>query len=305
MTPKTHIDWLAFRTHGEVPAAAQAVQRAYGSLAGSFSLKHRSRGWQGYQQSADLLVAEMRVGLMAWGGENQRDWVHVSLTGQGCEWISDWDLAQEEFDPLVPDWRRVDIALDTVGKDVSHQTVIGAYRAGMFTTSGRPPKCQRIESERPEDGRTVYIGSRENDKFFRGYEKGLQLAALSKLSGLTHIDGAPIEDMYRCELEVKAKSGTLPSDLIDNRDQYFAGSYPYLQHVLHEVEPEVLKLDRRLAARCELNRRLETIREMFGTSLYTALVVNHGDIGAVWERIVGSKHNDDLVRAGALLLECE
>lgn len=302
MIPKTHIDWLSFRTRGEVLATAEGVRRAYGSLGPSFGLKHRSRGWQGYQQSADLLVADMRVGLMAWGGENQRDWVHVSLTGQGCEWISDWDLAQEEFEPLAPDWRRVDIALDTVGKEVSHQTVVDAYRAGMFTTSGRPPKCSRIESERPQDGRTVYIGSRENDKFFRGYEKGLQLAALCKIPDITHINGAPVADMYRCELEVKAKSGTLPGDLIDNRDQYFAGAYPYLQHVLHDVEPEVLKIDRRLAAKCQLDRRLATIREMFGTSLYTALVVNQGDIGAVWERIVGKQHNEDLIRAGALLL---
>jgi DNA relaxase NicK len=203
--------------------------------------------------------------------------------------------------------RRCDIALDTVGRQVTHESVVGAYRVGMFAAPGRPgrpPKCQRIESERPEDGRTVYIGSRENDKFFRGYEKGLKLASQSG-GTLTHIEGVPVGDMYRCELELKAKSGALPDDLIDCRDQYFAGAYPYLQHVLHDVVPEVMVIDRRLAPRINLDRMLEHIRTQYGSTLFTALTVHHGDIGAVWERICGAKHNEDLLRAGALLMESQ
>lgn len=301
MRNQTHIDWLSIRTQAEIPEVCTALRRVFGSLGGSVSLAHRSRGWQGYRQAADVLLTDMQVGLIAYGGDNQRGWVHVSLSGQGCQWVPDWDTAQEELEGLAAlDYRRVDIALDTVGQEVGHDTVVNAYRAGMFTTNGRPPKCNRVESERPEDGRTVYIGSRTNDKFFRGYEKGKQLA---DGSGLTHIGGVPVEDMYRLELELKAKSGALPGDLIDQRDQYFAGAYPYLQHVLRDVEPQIMVIDRKLAPQLDLDRRLETIRTMFGTTLFTALTLAEGDIGAVWERIVGREHNTDLLRAGVLLLD--
>lgn len=301
MSQRTHIDWLAVRTQAEVPAVHEVVRRVFGRLGECVKFAYRSRGWQGYATAADLLVADMHAGLIAYGGENQRGWVHLSISGKGCEWVSDWDTAQEELEVLPAlDYRRVDIALDTVGQEVCHDALVDAYRAGMFTTAGRPPKCNRIESERPEDGRTVYIGARENDKFFRGYEKGKQLAAGTTT---THIGGVAIEDMYRLELELKAKSGALPGDLIDQRDQYFAGAYPYLQHVLRDVEPQIMVLDRRLAPMLDLERRLEAMRSMFGTTLFTALTVHQGDIGAVWERICGHRHNEDLLRSGVLLAD--
>jgi phage replication initiation protein len=300
---RTHVDWLALRTQSEPLNVLGALRGVFGTLGSGVALKHRQRGWQGYRQAADVQVEGMTVGMLAYGGENQRGWVHLSLTGQGCGWITDWDLAQEAIDTLDEvSLRRVDIALDTIGAEVGHDSVLEAYRAGLFTTAGRPPKCQRIETERPEDGRTIYIGSRENDKFFRGYEKGLQLVSGT---GSTHVGSVPAGDLYRCELEIKAKSGALPDDLIENRDQYFAGSYPYLQHVLRDIQPVVMQIDRRLAAKCELDRRLSNIQAMFGTSLFTALTVHHGDIGAVWAKICGTRHNDDLVEAGALLVEVE
>ena len=308
MNTRTIVDWLAVRTQSEVPQVTEAVRGMFGPLRDSLSLSYRSRGWQGYQTAADVLLTDMSVGLMAWGGDNQKGWVHLSLSGTGCAWVRDWDTAQEELQKLSAlSVRRCDIALDTIGRQVTHQSVVEAYRAGMFCAPGRPgrpPKCQRIESERPEDGRTVYIGARENDKFFRGYEKGLQLAAQSG-GTLTEVGGVPVADMYRCELELKAKSGALPDDLIDNRDQYFAGAYPYLQHVLHDVVPEVMVIDRRLSPRLNMERMLEHIRSQYGSTLYTALVVHQGDFMAVWDRICGSTHNDDLVRAGALLIDAE
>jgi DNA relaxase NicK len=111
--------------------------------------------------------------------------------------------------------------------------------------------------------------------------------------------------MYRLELELKAKSGELPADLIDNRDQYFAGAYPYLQHVLHDVVPEIMVIDRKLAPRLTLERALEHIREQYGSTLFTALTVHQGDIGAVWSKVCGRTHNDALLRAGALLVDPE
>lgn len=304
MKARTSVDWLSFRTQGELPEVVNALQGVYGPIGGIVKLSQRPRGWQGYKSSADILLGDMEAGLLAFGGDNQKGWVHVSLSGTGCQWVQDWDTAQEEIQALpAVSIRRCDIALDTVGKDVSHESVLQAYRAGQFSTFGRPPKCQRIESERPEDGRTIYIGSRENDKFFRGYEKGLQLAAKIPTMNVTHIGGAPVGDMYRCEVELKAKSGALPDDLIDRRDQYFTGCYPYLQHVLNDIEPEVMVIDRSLGPRMSLDRALEHIRQQYGSTLFTALTVHHGDIGEVWSRICGKQHNQELLKAGVLLVE--
>lgn len=249
----------------------------------------------------------MGIGLMAWGGDNQRGWLNLSISGTGCEWVQNWDEAQDILE-LLPalNYRRADIALDTKDGSVGHDSVLQAYRSGGFTTHGRPPKCQRIESERPEDGRTIYVGSRENDKFLRAYEKGRQLAATIRTPGvLTHVDGVPVEDLYRLELEIKAKSGDLPMDLIDRRDQYFAGAYPYLQHVMSDVQPEIMVIDRKLAPTLSMEAALEHIRTQYGSTLFTALVAHHGDIGAVWEKVCGREHNKDLVRAGVLLVDHE
>jgi phage replication initiation protein len=263
----------------------------------------RSAGWQGYESSAEIGLLDMTVGLMAWGGERQKGWKYVGLPGRGCEWIDDWDLAQESLEGLPQyEHRRVDIALDTFQREVTHQSVIDAYRAGLFITSGRPPKFTRIESERPEDGRTCYIGSRERDKFLRGYEKGLEMA---QGTTLTHIDGVPIQDIYRLELELKAKTSALPVDLIDNRDQYFAGAYPYLQSVLADVQPEILVMRRERGPQLDLARALAVIRRQYGNTLFTAAVAHHGDFGAVWSKVVGNKHSEALLRAGVLLVDHE
>lgn len=296
---RTHVDWWAFRTRAEVAPLQSELQRAFGRLGEHVRLLPRRTGWQGYEQSAEIHLADMRVGLCAYGGERQRSWVYCSISGEGCRWVNDWEEAQDRCASLdAYELRRVDLALDTVGQEVCHDTVVKAYRQGGFTRGGRPPKCTRLEPERPEDGRTVYVGGRENDVFLRGYEKGRQLVAGTDI---THIDGVPVEDMYRLELELKSRSGALPTDLIDRRDQYFAGAYPYLQHVLHEVHPEIMVIDRRVPPMLELDAALGHIRRQWGDTLFTALVVKHGDIGAVWEKICGKQHNERLLRAGALM----
>jgi DNA relaxase NicK len=299
---RTKVDWLSlrFREDDATPHLVPVLRSVFGSLGPLLNLSPRIHGWQGYRHSSDVRVGDSQCGLLAYGGEHQRGWAHLSLSGQGCAYVQDWDCAQDALATLPGmDLRRVDLALDTAGREVTHEAVIEAYRRGEFTTHGRPPKCQRIESERPEDGRTVYIGARGNDVFFRGYEKGLQLAAGTTW---THIDDVPIEDMYRLEVELKAKSRPLPQDVIDQRDQYFAGCYPYLRHVLRDVEPQIMLRDRHFTAKLELERALEHIRYQHGRTLFTALTVKHGDIGDVWSRIVGREHSKRLLDAGVLLL---
>ncbi len=64
--------------------------------------------------------------------------------------------------------------------------------------------------------------------------------------------------------------------------------------------PELLLAPSRAGA-IELEVALGNIKRQYGSTLFTALVARHGDITGIWDRIVGDKHNEKLVRAGALL----
>ena len=76
--------------------------------------------------------------------------------------------------------KRVDLALDRFDGSHWHE-VDAAWAAGEFCPpgGGKKPKAKPIDSRRPEDGRTYYVGSRESAKFYRGYEKGMQILALN------------------------------------------------------------------------------------------------------------------------------
>ena len=58
-------------------------------------------------------------------------------------------------------------------------------------------------------------------------------------------------------------------------------------------------------AQADLALALENVRIQYGSSLYTALMAYGGDIFAVWEKIVGDKHNQQLIEAGVLLVDHE
>jgi hypothetical protein len=52
-----------------------------------------------------------------------------------------------------------------------------------------------------------------------------------------------------------------------------------------------------------LQAALENIRHQYGSTLFTALAAYQGDVGAVWDKIIGRKHNDALVDLGVLDVE--
>lgn len=302
----TKVDWFGFRSKGEIPEVLEGLRGVFTRDLPPVSHRARKGGWNGFKSSADLFLGDMKVGFMAYGGESQRGNVMVNLTGIGCAWtIPDWAEVQDAVDSL-PEYevRRLDIALDTYKREVTHEKVVQAYREGQFTLAGRPPSMTRIEPEEATDGATVYIGKRENGKFLRGYEKGYELTSQFPKGLITKLEGVPVADIYRLELELKAKDGPLPVDLIDKRDQYFAGAYPYLQTIL-DVKPEVFIQPREKAAQNSLAGMLANIRQQYGATLFTALMAHQGDIGAVWEKIVGHKHNADLLAAGVLLVDHE
>lgn len=314
--PKTKIDALTFTARGAMNAPLDLLARHFGK-AGTFNVEDRCAGSLGYDSSALLTVDGASVGRIAWGGKSQRDTVHVSLMGTGCSMIGD-------VAPIVAvcareDWRlaRVDIAADFVDGSVTYDTFLEATRNGGFHCGRRPPV---VDGAGPLDdsdrGRTIYVGRRDSDKFARGYEKGLkELPSLLREAweefgidpspGLCiSVEGAWVNPAkwFRSELELKAKKRPLPWDIVDRRDHYYAGAYPYFAEHLPNAEPLAIVTSQRQGA-LALEEVLANIRRQYGSALFTALMAYEGDIGAVFAKIVGDKHNERLVQAGALLRE--
>lgn len=304
---KTTIDWCRFRARCEPYEVLEGLRPLFGTLGPCLALKPLKRGILGFQQASHVVVDDLVLGRMDFGGESQRGWTRVDLPGSGCEWVTSWpDAAALEELPHAQ-LRRVDVALTTWRGEVTHEQVVNAYQVGRFTLR-RPPVLQTIESTDPTAGRTCYIGRREKaDKFMRCYEKGWQmLAGLPRGVGradVTLVNGFPPADIYRCEVEFKAVTSDIPWEVLSRRDEFFAGAYPFCSDILPGIEPDIMQRRPERAPQTALAVALENARVQFGPTLFTALVAYGGDIGAVWEKIVGRKHNDELLAAGVLLVD--
>lgn len=300
---KTDIDWLRFRAQAEPRDVFQALKPVFPEHAKFFNLKHQDRGMLGFQQSALICASDFVIGRMDFGGESQKGWVRVDIPGKGCQWANFEDLSSVEELPSAQ-IRRLDIALTTWHGEVGHDQVVQAHSAGRFTTR-RPPNLQQILNS--DGGRTCNIGTREkSDKFMRCYEKGHEM--LSKLAcrvpgQITHIEGSPIADIYRCEVELKAVTTDIPWEVVERRDQYFAGAYPFCADVLPNVETDILKRRPEREAQTSLATALENLKIQFGPTIFTALMAYNGDMTAVWDKIVGDHHNQSLIEAGVLLVD--
>lgn len=302
---RTAPDWMTFRTQSEVLDSLSALRGLYGVNGQDLTLEHLPSGKDGFRQGAMLKLLDMPFGRVDFGGESQRGWVRWNITGQGCQWVKDWDALDAVEALPAAELRRLDLQLTTWRAEVGHEAVVAAHEAGRFCAGGRPPDMQTIVSSNPRAGRTVNVGKRESDKYFRGYEKGYELAGKMGAYGaeLTHIEGYPIEDIYRCEVELKSKTKIIPWEAVERRDQYFAGSYPFLADLLPGVEGDILLNRPERAPQTELLAALENVRVQYGATIFTALTAYGGDMFKVWDKIVGAQHNKALLEAGVLLVD--
>lgn len=323
---RTSVDFYAYRCRETPGGIEKALGAVFAGAPGEITIQRRKTGWKGYERSYSACIGDMPVGLVAEGGDNQRGWSYIGITGQGCDWVQNWDRAQEVASTSEGyELKRVDIAYDTFDLAKGFDATLAAYRDGGFSTGGRPPKCEPMKPERWEDSAIIRIGNRERDKYYRGYEKGKQVLGPQITAAsindefeperwATHKTlmlqgGEPLYaktlDWFRHEVELKPKTSPLPEDIIDRRDQYFVGCYPYLGTVLEGVESQAFMVRRDVHPKLSLNLALDCLRLQWGNTLFTALAAYNGDVGAVWEKIVGRKHARSLIEAGVLLVDHE
>jgi DNA relaxase NicK len=306
---KTTIDWLRFRSQSEPCDGLEALRPMFGDYGHKLRLQHLDRGMLGFRSGALVALDDMTLGRVDFGGESQRGWCRWDISGKGCEWVQDWTAAHAVEALPKAQIRRLDIALTTWAGEVCHDQVVSAHQAGRFVTRGRPPVMTQITSSDKRAGRTCYIGKREKaDKFMRCYEKGMQIMQnlLADVSlDKVRIEGSRPEDIYRCEVELKAVNTDIPWEVIERRDQYFAGAYPFCADVLPGIEADILKRRPERQPQTELAIALENCKRQFGPTIFTAMVAYGGDLTSVWDRIVGTEHNSKLLEAGVLLVEHE
>jgi hypothetical protein len=97
----------------------------------------------------------------------------------------------------------------------------------------------------------------------------------------------------------------LPWALIERRDEYFSGAYPFCAELLPGVDADVLQRRPDREPQTDLAAALANIKTQYGATLFTALHCYQGDIMAVWDKVVGRSHSQALLEAGVLLVDHE
>ena len=177
--PKSGIDYLKFRTQSTHFQVMEAI-RPHLYAPDCLSIGPDLPGKDGWKTRRNLVIEDLLVATMDYGGDSQRGWLRFEMTGKGCEWVRDWKGMAGLVGALdSADIRRVDLAVDTYDGSVTHEKVMAAYEAGSFKREGggRNPKLKKVESSEVTDGRTIYIGARTSSRFLRCYEKGWELVA--------------------------------------------------------------------------------------------------------------------------------
>lgn len=303
---KTTVDWLGFRTRSNPFEVLEAMRPLFGTTAELVTFKPGLKGKDGWMYAGDLLMAgDISLGRIDYGGESQRGWVRVNLTGEGCAWVQDWSAVMGMSRALVEaQIKRLDIALTTKLGEISDQTIVEAYQNDKFTAGGRPPEMRSITSSDQRAGKTRYIGSRKCHKFLRCYEKGFeQIKDVPHFKDqITHLDGFKVEEIYRVELELKDVDKLICWEAIEGRDSVFAGAYPFCAEIMPGVPVWRMLTLPDAKPLMTLARATENCRRSYGQILRTLLMVHGGDAKKVIDLVAADQPSNALVEAGVLTL---
>lgn len=186
--------------------------------------KHTGNGLHGYRRK----YVEHGTGavLQTMGAPGMGS--HLTLTGDAMATIrsggiDDRTLAQEMVDK---DARasRIDLAIDVIDSELTVAWCEGALKDGGMTTTARSTMAlSEASSSGEETGRTLYIGSRQSDRFMRIYDKRLE----SKVQDVTA--------WTRLEIELKnliarGAVGSVAENGVESTVRGIAGSMIQMNH---------------------------------------------------------------------------
>lgn len=278
------LDWLSFSFSPETPwdklPGSSDILRIVGAWVDCPSLRwEMGMGrWQYYPHWAKFVIpskdGDAEVGRIGWGGQSQKDRIHVSLSGEGCHRITDWGAVAAGIAALDGALRRVDIAFDDLEGQYSVDLAVTWYREDRFTVGGRRPSYNVAGDwlQISGTGRTFYVGKRASGKMLRVYEKGKQL-------------GDAESAWVRWECEYLSTSRILPLAILYVPAIYLAGSYPCLSFV-SEGGAERIKTAQQKAHELTLAQSVAYCQRTHGKLINYLLMVHGGDAGEVVHQIV-------------------
>ncbi len=160
------------------------------------------------------------VALICWGGDRQRATVNVQINGKGCALVEDWAKVRDWLHAHDGRLTRCDTAVDFMDGEYSVDAFFELFKAGGFNWNNAPK--HRLAGPwgiQTDEGRTLYVGKKENGKEFCAYEKGKQLL--------------PGDSPWtRAEIRFFAKDRVLPLDMLTSPSRYVAGAYPCFAEVM-------------------------------------------------------------------------
>lgn len=284
---KSFIDTITIVIHDDKEMEwLEDLYRVFGEV-GPLDFQMRKFGKNRYENGAHLEINGAVFAELDWGGAHQNNTVCVSIKGQGCAMIKDWEYIERQLLEF-PKCRisRLDLAIDIFDGSLKIEDIWRQRdnrELWRFGSHGRPPKFTPIgHPEIPDqEGRTLYVGSREGDCMARIYEKGLQL--FSKVRGADRFSDKreiamqleegehwfKVGDYVRFEVELKAKTTVIPITALTNPDGLMAGTYPFVQKLLGNPTP-VKRLRVEQLAMTDLDAILQQIQKQYGPSLLIA-----------------------------------
>ncbi|MES2491110.1 MAG: replication initiation factor domain-containing protein [Pseudomonadota bacterium] len=264
------IDWLAFsvlppESVDSLPWIAKSLEILFGIPPEQWN--STDKGWQGYARRVDL----GDYGLLAYGGERQRGTVHVSLNAKACARVQDWNAIRVWGDTYDAHICRVDLAHDDFqGSFITVDRAIQWYREGGFALNGRPSAGHHRDDLGSGEGRTFYVGKRENGKLCRVYEKGKQL-------------GDPLSPWVRAEVELRNKSRLIPWEVLTRAGAYLAGAYPCFATL--STEQSKIKTVQRIYE-MTYTQMCGWVKSAAGRALNVMCEVERGDSAAVLSQVM-------------------
>lgn len=310
---KTIIDWFKLRTLSDPFFLLESIRPAFGTASSLLTLEDGGKGKDGWAFRKLLKMAgDILIATIDYGGESQRGWLRFDMPGQGCEWVQDWQKIAALHGILdTAEIRRCDLALTFFDGSVTHEKVLQAHAANLFSCGGRQPKMKKIEGSDPRDGRTVYVGARDSEKFIRCYEKGFELMAKNRFPewiknscNAIEFDGVGMVDpakIYRCEVEFKASSNkVLPWTMITDGDHFFAGANPFFASLLPGVKERRVQTMPDFGPKVALQIQAENLRKSYGGVIKALMDSYNDDADLVIRMLTSDAPSERLIKDGVL-----
>lgn len=236
------------------------------------------KGLRGYKHSVTLVAhvgsKKQPMGFIAWGGEAQKGSCLVTISGSGCALFNDWSEVRDLIEFLEAKITRLDLAVDFLNGEYTVEDAVDFYKAGRFSTSGRPPATSQAGDWLNSRERTLYIGKAKNGKVCRAYEKGQQL-------------GDPNSKWTRYEVQFGSRDRVIPLDALTDRDRYFAGAYPVLADLINQAGDVIPT--QRTEGEVTLSHLLIHLRRTYGKAIHCASEIDGFDVSSLVEevRVIG------------------